>query len=139
MTSSSLADSSPPPLTAKQGLWGRQLAQYPATGPRTLYLAIVVLATIILYYELYVQSSVATEISADLHMGLAYLITVSIVGNAVGALASLVAGLADRWGRANLVVYGLAVTGLLIFFGLATRTARPSTWSCSRSSALSRA
>ena len=123
MTSTSTADSAPP-LAAKQGLWGRQLAKYPAVGPRSLYLAIVVLATIILYYELYVQGSVATEISADLHMGLAYLITVSIVGNAVGALASLVAGLADRWGRANLVVYGLAVTGLLTFFGLAHATSK---------------
>ena len=99
----------------------------------------MVIATIILYYELYVQGSVATEISADLHMSLAYLITVSIVGNALGALASVVAGLADRWGRANLVVYGLAVTGALVLFGLANATARPSTWSCSRSSASSRA
>ena len=34
------------------------------------------------------------------------------------AAATLIAGLADRWGRANLVVYGLALTGLLTLFGL---------------------
>ena len=109
-------------ISARRGIWGRQLDHYPTTGPRTAYLAIVVLATITLYYELYVQGSVATALAANLHMTLVYLISISIVGNAVGALASVVAGLADRWGRANLVVYGLAVTGALVLFGLATAT-----------------
>lgn len=119
MSSSAMADAALPPIEAKPGIWGRQLDRYPANAPRALYLGIVVVATIVLYYELYVQGSVATQISAGLHMSLAYLITVSIIGNAVGALASVVAGLADRWGRANLVVYGLAVTGALVLFGLA--------------------
>src|SRR5712672_1796132 len=87
--------------TARSGLWGRQLDRYPSNGPRAFYLGIVVIATVILYYELYVGGAVATQITADLHMSLAYLITVSIIGNALGALASLVAGAADRWGRAN--------------------------------------
>ncbi|MBR7835399.1 MFS transporter [Actinospica durhamensis] len=119
MTVSSAA---PPPVSAipvRGGIWGRQLDRYPSHGPRALYLGIVVLATITLYYELYVQGSVATQLAASLHMTLVYLISISIVGNAVGALASVVAGLADRWGRANLVVYGLALTGALVLFGLA--------------------
>jgi MFS transporter, ACS family, D-galactonate transporter len=111
-----------PAVEAKTGLWGRQLDHYPATGSRTMYLVIVVLATITLYYELYVQGSVATALAANLHMTLVYLISISIVGNGVGALASVVAGLADRWGRANLVVYGLAATGVLVLFGLAGAT-----------------
>jgi MFS family permease len=106
-------------VAARSGIWGRQLERYPSHGPRALYLGIVVIATITLYYELYVQGSVATQLAADLHMTLVYLISISVVGNAVGALASVVAGLADRWGRANLVVYGLAVTGALVLFGLA--------------------
>src|SRR5262249_50816680 len=81
----------------------------------TFYLAIVIIATIVLYYELYVGGAVATKISLDLDMSLAYFIMVSVVGNAVGALASIFAGLADRWGRANLVVYGLALTGVLVY------------------------
>ena len=109
-------------IQAKRGIWGRQLDHYPSTGPRTAYLAIVVLATITLYYELYVQGSVATALAANLHMTLVYLISISIVGNGVGALASVVVGLADRWGRSNLVVYGLAVTGALVLFGLANAT-----------------
>ena len=124
MTSSShqAAPVLPGVVAAKGGIWGRQLDRYPARGARTGYLVIVVLATITLYYELYVQGSVATTLAANLHMTLVYLISISIVGNGVGALASVVAGLADRWGRANLVVYGLAVTGALVAFGLATAT-----------------
>lgn len=118
MTSIAVDDPASRVPTVRSGIWGRQLDRYPANGPRAFYLGIVVLATIVLYYQLYVQGSVATKISADLHMSLKYLITVSIVGNAVGALGSVAAGLADRWGRANIVVYGLLVTGLLVLFGL---------------------
>ena len=41
-------------------LWRRQLDSYPSAGPRYAYLAITVLATIMLYYELYVGGSVST-------------------------------------------------------------------------------
>src|SRR5262249_17348900 len=52
------------------------------------------------------------------HMTFTYYVYISVVGNAIGAFSSLLAGLADRWGRANLVAYGLGVTGLLTLFGL---------------------
>jgi MFS family permease len=110
--------SRPSPIEARRGLWGRQLDRYPATAPRALFLGIVMVATITLYYELFVQGSVATQIASGLHMSLAYLITVSVIGYGLGAFGSLAAGLADRWGRANLVVYGLAVSGALVLFGL---------------------
>jgi MFS family permease len=99
-------------------LWQRDLAHYPDTGRRYAYLAIVVLTTIVLYYALYIQYAVATSIITHFHMTYRYFIWVSVVGNAVGAFASLIAGLADRWGRANMVVYGLLATGLLVLFGL---------------------
>ena len=47
-------------------LWRRQLEAYPNTRPRLLYLAITVLATITLYYELYVAGSVSTLILSNL-------------------------------------------------------------------------
>src|SRR5258708_2617969 len=93
MSSSSVADAAAPPLKANSGTWGRQLGRYPANGPRALYLGIVVLATIVLYYELYVGGSVITKIAANLDMTLTYLIAISIVGNALGALASIAAGM----------------------------------------------
>src|SRR3954447_11247594 len=99
-------------------LWDRQLPHYPNPGARTAYLAITVLATIVLYYELYIQSAVATKIIADFGFTFTQFVFVLVVGNAVGAFASLGAGLADRWGRANLVVGGLLLTGLLVAFAL---------------------
>jgi len=99
-------------------LWNRQLDHYPDTGPRTTYLAITVLATIVLYYELYVQGAVSTKIIGELHFSFTQFVFVAVIGNAVGAFASLFAGLADRWGRANLVVAGVLITGLLILFGI---------------------
>ncbi|MFI9383725.1 MFS transporter [Kutzneria sp. NPDC052558] len=99
-------------------LWQRRLDHYPETRQRLWYLAIVVVATVVLYYELYVPGAVATEIIAEYHMSFTYYVYISVVGNAVGAFASLLAGLADRWGRANLVAYGLGVTGLLTLVGV---------------------
>lgn len=107
-----------PRPTLLQGLWRRQLAHYPSTRARYTYLGIVVLATIVLYYELYIPGAVSTQIIASYGISLKYFIFVSVIGNAVGAFASLAAGLADRWGRANLVAYGLLLTALLVLFGL---------------------
>jgi MFS family permease len=101
-----------------RGLWRRQLGHYPDTGPRVFYLGIVVVATIMLYYQLYVPGAVSPAIIAHYHMTFSYYVYIIVVGNAVGAFGSLAAGLADRWGRANLVAYGLVLTGLLVLFGL---------------------
>ena len=47
-----------------------------------------------------------------------FYVYISVVGNAIGAFGSLLAGLGDRWGRANLTAYGLVVTALLALFGI---------------------
>jgi MFS family permease len=106
------------------GLWRRQLNHYPDTGRRVLYLGIVVLATIMLYYELYIPGAVSPAIIASLHMTFSYYVYIVVIGNAVGAFGSLAAGLADRWGRANLVAYGLVVTALLALFGVPNATSK---------------
>jgi MFS transporter, ACS family, D-galactonate transporter len=107
-----------PPADGLARLWNRQLEHYPDTRPRTTYLGITVLATIVLYYELYVQGAVATKIIQQFGFTFTQFVFILVIGNAVGAFASLFAGLADRWGRANLVVGGVLVTGLLVLFGL---------------------
>ncbi len=65
------------------------------------------LATIILYYQFYIPAAVATSIIAHFGMTFDTYVYILVIANAVGAFGSLAAGLADRWGRANLVAYGL--------------------------------
>src|ERR1700753_13500 len=103
---------------AVQGLWQRQLDHYPETRNRMWYLAIVVIATIMLYYELYIGGAVSPNIIARFGMTFPFYVYISVVGNAIGAFGSLLAGLADGWGRANLVAYGLVITALLTLFGI---------------------
>ena len=109
------------PVTGRSGaswLWRRQLDTYPDTAPRIMYLALTVLATITLYYELYVGGSVSTLILANLHMSFTFFVLTLAFGALIGAFGSLFAGLTDRYGRANLVVFGLLFTGVFVGFVL---------------------
>jgi hypothetical protein len=105
-------------------LWRRQLDSYPNTTPRVLYLAITVLATITLYYELYVGGAVSTLLLANLRMTFTFYVVVLAFANLIGAFGSLFAGLADRWGRANLVVGGLLITGVMVGFIMPAATSK---------------
>ena len=118
MTTPALEGTAPSVPRPARSVWNRQLSSYPDSAMRYAYLAIVVLATIVLYYELYIQYAVSTPIITHYGMTFTYFVYVSVVANAVGAFASLLAGLADRWGRANITVYGLLVTGLLVTFAV---------------------
>jgi MFS family permease len=99
-------------------LWQRQLDHYPSTRPRLAYLGIVVLATIVVYYELYVVGAVAPSIIQHYGMSFRYFVDVSVFSAAAGAFSALLAGASDRYGRANLVTYGLLVTGMLTAFAV---------------------
>jgi MFS family permease len=105
-------------------LWRRQLNSYPDTRPRVTYLAITVLATIMLYYELYVGGSVSTLILQNLGMSFTFFVITLAFGNLIGAFGSLFAGLTDRLGRANLVVFGLLFTGVFVAFILPAATSK---------------
>ncbi|HVA75329.1 MAG TPA: MFS transporter [Acidimicrobiales bacterium] len=89
------------------------------------YLAITVLATIMLYYELYVGGSVSTLFLAKFHMSFTFLVYTLAVGNLIGAFGSLFAGLTDRLGRTNLVVAGLIITAVFVAFII---PAAPNKW-----------
>jgi len=105
-------------------LWHRQLDSYPNTTARVFYLAITVLATITLYYELYVSGAVSTLLLANLHMTFTFYVVILAFANLIGAFGSLFAGLADRWGRANLVVGGLLITGVMVGFIMPAATSK---------------
>src|SRR5438270_293449 len=86
-----------PPVSTRPGwvdwLLKRQLDTYPETRPRVTYLAITVLATITLYYELYVGGSVSTLILANLHMSFTFFVLTLAFGALIGAFGSLFAGI----------------------------------------------
>jgi MFS family permease len=116
------------PVSRQRGafswLINRQLDSYPNTGPRVLYLAITVLATITLYYEAYVGGSVSTILLANLHMSFTFFVATTAVANGIGAFTSLFAGLSDRYGRANLTVFGLLIAGIFVVWLLPISTNR---------------
>ncbi len=96
----------------------RELEHYPNPAARRTQLGLVVLITVALYYALYVQGGVLPLIMRDMHMSFLYLVGWLAIANAIGAFASLLAGLSDRFGRANLVVWGLLLVCVLVGFVL---------------------
>lgn len=102
----------------RQTLWRRHLAEYPDTPTRAAYLTLVVLAAVLVFYEFYVAAAVAPAIIASFGMTFRFYVYTVAVACAAGALGSLAAGVADRWGRANLVAYGLMANGVLTLFGI---------------------
>lgn len=99
-------------------LWQRRLDHYPTGARRHARMGLAVLCTVVVYYEQYTFGSVATLVSQDLDMSFLFLLTGAAVANLVGAFGSLAAGLADRLGRANIVVYGMLVVGAVTAFGV---------------------
>src|SRR6516165_4720537 len=116
------------PVSTRPGwidwLLRRQLDSYPETRPRIMYLAITVLATITLYYELYVGGSVTTLYLVNLHMSFTFFSLTVAFGALIGAFGSLGAGLGDRFGRANMVVIGLFFTGIFTLFVIPAQTTK---------------
>jgi MFS family permease len=94
----------------------RELASYPDNGIRRYNLFLVVAITVALYYELYVGGGVAPLILGQLQIPFPIFVLILAFGNLAGAFASLLAGLTDRMGRANLVVVGLGIVSLITLF-----------------------
>ncbi len=98
--------------TLQRAFGQRGLEHYPANAARIWYLALAVIATIILYYESYVLPSVAPLVIGTFHLTLQTYLYTLLVGNLLGTFSALVGSLSDRIGRGNLIVYGLLVTGI---------------------------
>lgn len=99
-------------------LWRRELVHYPTLRLRLVSLSIVVLATVLFYYQYYVISSVSDGVLRDSGMSFIYFVGINVVSVVASALTSLAAGLTDRYGRANLVTVGLLGCALVCLFGL---------------------
>jgi MFS family permease len=98
--------------TLLSGLWNRSLDRYPANARRIWDLALTVIATIALYYQSFMLGSVAPLVQAYFHLSLSLYAYSLILGTVLGALAALLGSFSDRIGRANLLVYGLLITGV---------------------------
>lgn len=103
-------------------LFDHAISEYPSTGRRNSYLAVAVLATIVLYYTYYTQTAVTPQILQSFHMSFGFYVGVVIVSNLIGAFASLPASQTDRLGRTNVVIYGVLIVGLLVAFGVTNAT-----------------
>ena len=90
----------------------RSLEHYPSNAYRIWYLALAVVATIILYYESYVLPSVAPLVLQDFKLSVSSYSLIVLVSNALGALSAIFGSLSDRIGRSNLIIYGLLITGI---------------------------
>lgn len=113
-----------PPPTLVTGLWQRKLPHYPDTPARAWYLFVVVITSVSLYYQQIVAGAVGNQLIAYFHLTFRYFVGIFIVGAAFGAVASVVTGLLDRWGRANIVAYGMAICSLLTLFAVPACTTK---------------
>ncbi len=103
-------------------LFVHSVDEYPTSGRRTGYLALAVIATIALYYTYYTQTGVTPNILQYYHMSFSFYVGIVIVANIIGAFASLPASKTDKLGRANVIIYGLLIVGLIIAVGVPSAT-----------------
>ncbi|WP_327140227.1 MFS transporter [Nocardia sp. NBC_01327] len=110
--------------TLLTGLWQRKIPHYPDTPARSWYLFLVVITSVALYYQLFVSGAVGNQLIAYFHLSFRYFVGIFIIGAAFGAVASVIAGLLDRWGRANMVAYGTVICSLLTFLAVPACTTK---------------
>ncbi len=117
------ASSAPAPGAPRHGplfrlLFVHEIDQYPNNAKRTAYLALAVLATIVLYYTYFTQTGVTPNILQYYHMSFSFYVGIVVVSNLIGAFASLPASKTDKLGRSNVIIYGLLIVGLLVAVGV---------------------
>ena len=102
------------------GSWiaNRELPHYPKPAARYFYLAVVVVASIVLWYQYFVPPSIGQILIVKFHMSFRFFILTIIVGNAAGAVAAVVGQITDRIGRCWVVIVGLGVVALLQLFAV---------------------
>jgi MFS transporter, ACS family, D-galactonate transporter len=124
MTSGTMPAPSAQPSAPHRATRRTELDRYPAAATRYLCLGIVVVATIVLYYQFYLAGAVAAGtggkngILPDYNMSFVFYVNIAVVGYILGAVASFVSGLADRYGRVNIVTIGLFIVALLCLLGI---------------------
>ena len=93
--------------------WNRELHHYPNQRVRYTSLTITVLATVVLYFQLYLSGGVAVDIIADYGLTFKWFVFMNVAALVAAGVAAHFGGVTDRIGRANVVTIGLAVVGLI--------------------------
>ncbi|WP_157951358.1 MFS transporter [Rhodococcus opacus] len=76
-------------------------------------MTIAVLATVVLYYQLYLSGGVAVDIIADYGLTFKWFVFMNVAALVVAGVAAHLGGVTDRVGRANVVTIGLVIVGLI--------------------------
>jgi MFS family permease len=92
------------------------LERYPSPAARVGLLSVVLLVNVAQYYAVYVHGSVSTILIDEFDMSLTFFVSISIAGSVLGGVASLLAGLGDRFGRVKLMLGGLLLESVLVGF-----------------------
>jgi len=117
MTATFAPAPSQPASTPLTKLWRRELEHYPTLRPRMVNLSIVVLTTVLFYYQYYAISGVGDQVIAGTGVSFLFFVNINVVSALASALTSLAAGICDRYGRANIVTIGVLLCALVCLFG----------------------
>jgi sugar phosphate permease len=99
--------------TIRRVAWQRELVHYPTTAARVWYLALILATTMALFSHAFVAVAVLPLLRRELGFTLQQFGLFLMAAFLIGAVSALFGSLTDRIGRANLVVYGSIVSGLL--------------------------
>jgi MFS family permease len=110
--------------TCVRSLFQRDLEHYPGTLLRIWYLSLIVAATIVLYCNGSITSTVLPLVLHSFHLSLAGYSLFAVIAILLSAPVSLLGSLSDRFGRATIIIFGLLACSL-IMLGVALTTTLP--------------
>jgi MFS family permease len=103
---------------ALRRLWDRELPHYPGNAKRYFNLGLVVVVTIMMYYQYFLTAAVSGHVLREFGISFLLWVNLSVLGNVLGALASLAGGLTDKYGRANTIVVCVFLIAGFGLFGI---------------------
>jgi MFS family permease len=95
----------------------RELHGYPRTAPRYFYLSLVIIASIVLWYQYFILPSVAQVLMVKFHMSFRFLILALVISSIAGVISAMLGRVTDRIGRCWVVISGVGLVALLQLFG----------------------
>ncbi len=102
----------------------RELPHYPKPGARYFYLAIIVIASITLWYQYFVPPSLIQILLVKFHMSFRFFIFTFVLGNAAGVIAAVLGQITDRIGRCWVVIGAVGVVALFQLFAVPNCTTK---------------